>query len=404
MARHRAWGEGEVIRLPNGRARVRWRENGQRRSKNFPSVTLAEAFRRGTIGDLARERAGMGPDPRKFPALERLAKDWIARREHTHRSWVDDRGRWDNHLGPVFGRMRAAEVDVPAIRSFVEARHREGMNADTLRLLVACLSSLLTDLRERPNETGITVNPCWGLPKSLRRLLKSEHDPRFTPYVERLVDVRRLFQAMVEPQRVAYALGACAGLRPGELLALEWPDVDEQELRINVRWQARDGQKGPLKDNEARIVQGEILAPLVPVLKAWRLKTGGRGLLFPPALTRTPGRRIGEYMHPKRLMEGLEGAAKECEREDVMTWSKPWYQATRHTFATHWLRAGHHFGELALVLGHSSTWVTERYAHIRPSRERDEDPWTLDLLAAPGKVVEIGTKSPPASRQGAAES
>lgn len=404
MAKRRAWGEGEVIRLPNGRARVRWREDGRRKSKNFASVTLAEVFRRGTIGDLARESAGMRPDPRKFPALEKLAQDWIARREHTHRSWVDDRGRWNHHLGPVFGRMRPAEVDVPAIRSFVEARHREGMNADTLRLLIACLSSMFTDLCERPKETGVSLNPCRGLPKNLRQLMRSTHDPRFTPYVERLVDVRRLFQEMAEPQRVAYAIGACAGLRPGELLALEWPDVDEQDLRINVRWQAQDGRQGPLKDNEARIVQGEFLAPLVPVLKAWRLKTGGRGLLFPPELTRTPGRRMGEYMHPKRLKEGLEAAVAACKLPTIATWSKPWYQSTRHTFATHWLRAGHHFGELALVLGHSSTWVTERYAHIRPSRERDEDPWTLDLLAAPGEVVEIGTKLPPASRPDVGES
>jgi integrase len=402
MAKSRhAWGEGDITRLPNGRARVRWRENGRRRSRNFPNYQLAEVFRRGVIGDIARERAGLGPDPSTFADLETDAQAWLDRRRHTHRSWSDDRGRWNRHLSATFGKLRPAEVDLARIRAFVERQRRDGMNPDTLRLCVACLSSLFADLCERPRETGVERNPCKGLPKNLRRLLKSATDPRFTPYVERLADVRRLYQAMPTPQRVAYAIGVCAGLRPGEILGLEWSHVQERERRIDVRQQVQDGKLGPLKDDEARIVQGPFLAPLVPLLEAWRLKTGGRGLLFPPRLTAAKGRRVGAFMHPKRLTEAVEAAAKECELPAIMEWAKPWYQATRHTFATHWMKAGHSLGELALVLGHSSTWVTERYAHIRPSAERDDDPWTLDLEAKPAKVVAIGTRPGPASRRGA---
>ncbi|MFL5303057.1 MAG: tyrosine-type recombinase/integrase [Anaeromyxobacteraceae bacterium] len=389
--KRRSYGDGEVIPLPNGRYKVRWHEQGRRRSRNFRSLALAERFRRGIVGDIARERAGLPPDPRMFPTLATLAEGWIERRRYTHASWSEDRGRWNNHLAPTFGPMRAGEVDRPALRAFVEEKHREGMNPDTLRNVVRCLSTFMTDLCERPRETGIEQNPCFRLPENLQRLMRSTDDPRLTPYLERLADVRRIFQEMSEPQRVAYAIGVCAGPRPGEILALSWPDVDEEEYRIDVRHQVQDGRLCPVKDKEPRIVQGDFLAPLVPVLRAWRLKTGGRGLLFPPALTATPKKRTGAFMHPKRLTEALKVAAAACELPGIMTWKKPWYQATRHTFATHWLRAGHSLGELAMALGHSSTWVTERYAHIRPSRRGDDDPWKLDLYAPPATVTEIGS-------------
>jgi hypothetical protein len=41
-----------------------------------------------------------------------------------------------------------------------------------------------------------------------------------------------------------------------------------------------------------------------------------------------------------------------------------WYQATRHTFASQWVLNDRSIEKLAAVLGHSSTWVTERYAHL----------------------------------------
>lgn len=396
MPRKRGWGEGEVVSLPNGRARVRWREGGQRRSRNFPSRQLAEVFLRGVLGDLARERAGQAPDPRRFPPLSTLADGWIERRKTTHRSWSDDRGRWNHHLAPHFGKLRPADVEVATIRAFVEAKLKAGANKDTIRLCIACGSSLFSDLAERPRETGVERNPFLGLPKTLKRLYRSDYDSRFTPYVERLDDVRRIFQAMPEPQRVAYAIGAVAGLRPGEILALGWDNIRQGE-QIDVRGQVQDGRHGPTKDNEARILRGAFLEPLWSVLAAWRLKTDGKGLLFAPTLTKTPGRRIGAFMHPKRLKEGLATAAEKTGL-DVMTWAKPWYQATRHTFATHWLRAGHSLAELATVLGHSNTWVTEHYAHVRLGARQD-DPWTLDLLAEPAEVVDLGPRLPPASRQ-----
>lgn len=46
------------------------------------------------------------------------------------------------------------------------------------------------------------------------------------PYVRKLTDIRRIYMALEEPLNVAYAIGAFAGLRTGEVFALRWSDVD----------------------------------------------------------------------------------------------------------------------------------------------------------------------------------
>ncbi len=71
--------------------------------------------------------------------------------------------------------------------------------------LVAILSALFTDLVER----GIAAaNPARNLPRSTMRLMRQAHDPRTTPFIERLSDIRRIYLALPETFHVAYAVGA----------------------------------------------------------------------------------------------------------------------------------------------------------------------------------------------------
>jgi len=53
----------------------------------------------------------------------------------------------------------------------------------------------------------------------LMRLMRPTHDPKKTPFIEKIEDVRRTYLALPEPLNVAYAIGAFAGLRTGEVFA-----------------------------------------------------------------------------------------------------------------------------------------------------------------------------------------
>jgi integrase len=218
-------------------------------------------------------RTGLLPNPRSLPKLGEVAPDFFARRKRTHRAGAEDGSRWKNHLAPHFAHLRPTEVDAGRIRAFIEAKLAEGVNPATIRIEVAILSALFTDLAER----GIAAaNPSRNLPRSIMRLMRPTHDPRTTPFIERLEDVRRIHLELPRPLDVAYAIGALAGLRTGEVFALKWAHVDLAARRIHVR----ESVKGPLKDKDSRMVP--ILDPLRPILTAWREETGGEGLLIPP--------------------------------------------------------------------------------------------------------------------------
>ena len=303
-------------------------------------------------GNIAQGRAGQPPDPKSVPRLKDLAAPWLERRKITNRSWRDDVSRWDNHLASHFGHLRPGEVTTAEIRRFAEAKLAAGLSSTTAGHCVRLLSVFFSDLVE---EGRASSNPCRALPRSTRRLMKNAHDPRETPFLEKLADVRRVYLALPDRYSVMFAIGAFAGLRTGEVLGLAWTDVDIDAERIVVRQQVHRGELAPLKDDEARVVP--LLETLAPVLAAWKLRTGGEGLLFPPLHAKrggrpgAPSRFVREHTLGKRLRKVL--ADLKLTRPGLN-----WYRCTRHTFASQWVMGNGSIEKLAAVLGHADISTT----------------------------------------------
>lgn len=312
--------------------------------------TRLEAEQRLTLvrAEAMQRRLGAAADHRKTPVLSVLAKPWLDRREATHAAGLEDASRWRKHLAPEFGHLRPDEVDTARLRAFVEGR-RGIIAKGTVRVVVAVLSSLYEDLLER----GLVAsNPCRRLPKSLLRQMRSDHDPKDTPFLERADDVRRLYLALPEPMNVALAIAALAGLRTGEVLALRWSSVDLDGGHILVS----ESVKGQTKDRETRVVP--LQDALAPILRAWKLKSGGAGLVIPPM------RSDGEHVDKATPAGHVRAALAQLGLPPLEP--KPFYQAGRHTFASHWVMGGGDIRELQRILGHASITDTERYAHLAP--------------------------------------
>jgi integrase len=210
----------------------------------YATRELAERVRDPIVADVVAGRDGLPDIPKDVPLLNDLAAEWMMRRAATHRAARADRGRWRNHLGPFFGKLQPKDVTPAVIRSFVEAKLAAGLNPATVGHCFRLLSTFYTDLVER----GIAaLNPARVVPRLTRRLFRPTTDPHDTPFLQRLEDVRRVYLALAEPYSVAFAVGTFAGLRTGEVVDLDWRNVDLASRRIQVRVQMRDGRLAPLR-------------------------------------------------------------------------------------------------------------------------------------------------------------
>lgn len=382
--RKRTWGTGSLFERA-GRWWIRWHEDGRRRAKSYATKELAEAVLAKIIRDIGAGSAGLPRDYSDAPNLEELFTPWVERRAQTHRAASDDRLRWKNHLSPTFGGMKPHEVDAARLRAFIEAKLASGLAAQTVGHFVRLLSTFFEDVKEQGH---VAVNPVSTLPRSTRRLYKSTYDVRSTPYLERPEDIRRLFLALPEPHNVIFILGALTGCRVGELLGMDWRDIDFAGRKVHVRQQMQDGKLCPLKDKESRIVP--LSTDLAPVLEAWKLKTGAgaTGPLFTPAYPERGGRpdSPAQFVRPHTVHKALGVALKKCELPKLTL-----YQCTRHTYASQWTMAGGSLEELARYMGHSSTSTTQHYAHLAPDffSAKARDMVRVDLARPRGDVVRL---------------
>jgi integrase len=124
-------------------------------------------------------------------------------------------------------------------------------------------------------------NPVAGLDRADRDSIGPAWDPKATPWL-RPEQVRAVYLAMPglaldAPWRAMFAVGTFAGLRTGEVIALEWADLDFQGRTIHVRRSV----EGPLKDDESRIAP--TAETLATVLTDWRkLALVGAPQVFKP--------------------------------------------------------------------------------------------------------------------------
>lgn len=148
------------------------------------------------------------------------------------------------------------------------------------------------------------------------------------------------------------------GLRRGEAFGLTWAAVNMEKKQITVR-------ASTSKSDKARVIP--LNAEALQVLQAVRPPIA-KGLVFASPVT---GERLTNI---KKAWAGLVEAAK---LEDFR-----WHDL-RHTFASHLVQRGVSLFAVQQLLGHGSSVMTQRYAHLAPDHLADAVA-VLDKVAATG--------------------
>lgn len=146
------------------------------------------------------------------------------------------------------------------------------------------------------------------------------------------------------PQKTVCLLGGRAGLRRGEILHLEWSDIDFDKKIITVQ----PKKNWHPKDYECRDIP--LSEDLFLYLKNLSYKAKSNRVLYDYYGAGYSEESLSTYFRKFTKKAGLDGGVHKL----------------RHTFGSHLAQAGVSLKIIAELMGHSSTKTTEIYAHLCP--------------------------------------
>jgi integrase len=250
---------------------------------------------------------------------------------------------------PELGSKRIGRLQRPDLQRWVDGLTTPERSPSTVRNIVAALRALIGFAELRG---WVHLNPCNGL-----RLPAGEkaRDRIATPS-----EAAALITAMRPKDRAALGFAVYAGLRLGELLALDVPAVDLDGGWIHVRrsWDAGAKQFVPTKSRRPRKVP--IIDKLAVLLADHfvLLNHPSDGLLFPSA--GNPEWPIDPAILRRRIYKRWEDAGLD----------RLGFHEGRHTFASIAIAAGLNAKALSTYLGHATITITlDRYGHLMPGSE-----------------------------------
>ena len=393
---------------------ARWSEDGQRHAQTgFATRSDAEAFieHRARKAILAEGLADLG-----FPlAVERpkpssktfgsLVDEWFDVRQAEGTKTVrEDRWRWDRHLARSISARTPDSVHAKDLHRWIatlrnpdpaskgaNGKRLEPISGPTAQRVLHLLSAFY---RWAIREGHATRNPCQGLRRDagMAKMLRSTDAPDSSVVLQSKPDMERLYRAIPadyvarvrqpgramrkgqrtmktraapaaapkkyvvpNPVPIAYLMSALAGLRPGEVLPLEWKDVDLDRRIIHVRRNYRNGVISLPKSGKGREVP--IVPYLLRELSAWRKKQPTAVLVCPPVRHTTRGETC--FVGTPLIKKMLEDACDACGFA-----RGNFYDLGRRSFATLAAKAGLNPYRLKEIMGHASIETTMRYVRF----------------------------------------
>lgn len=151
--------------------------------------------------------------------------------------------------------------------------------------------------------------------------------------------------------KVGILLALYTGIRVGELCALQWDDITNENLIVNkTLHRIKEGHKTILEITEPKTKTSNRVIPLpqflIPILSKFR-STGS-----------VMQNRNGKVVEPRLMQLTFEKYIDDCGLE------KTNFHSLRHTFATRCVEAGFDIKSLSEILGHTDVKTTlNKYVH-----------------------------------------
>ena len=364
--------------------------NRKRRSVKVGSEEAAlEVARKAEAKIKSKELRLDDPDDAKRILLREYSEKWLAGhvahnlKPATQRSYRD---KIDRQIIPVFGNRYLSEISRGEIRDFCHKLMTGGLSAASVKVTLIIISSLFN----HAIEDGIVSENPAGKPGRYLRIPNHKGTVEFLTHEEgaALLDSARQHLPRLYPLFLA---ALRTGLRQGELIGLQWGDIDWSGKFLEVRRTNYNGHISTPKSGKPRRVDMSdgLAAALADHRRAIAAEAIRKGRPMPEWVF--PGERGGP-IEANWLRKRFGSCLKIAGMRHVP------FHALRHSYASALLGLGESLAYIRDQLGHHSIQITvDNYGHLVPGANRE----AVNRLDNLGKT---GRNAPPAQPAGAQSS
>lgn len=269
----------------------------------------------------------------------------------------------NKHILPNLGDFEISEISPRILQQFVKTLLENGNSKTGKALAPNSVNSIITVLQGSlrvANNLGMTVK--CAADKIMRPKTREKEVECFS------MTEQKKIEAEILNGKKDYMFGVIiclyTGLRIGELLALEWRDIDLQNSILSIRKSCHYGKN---KDNI-----------FVKIIDTPKTVSSARQIPLPRQIIAL----LKEHKKSSQSKWFISNGIKEIS---VRTYQRNFemllkrlgishrgFHALRHTFATRALECGMDVKTLSEILGHKSPTVTlNRYAHSMLNHKKD---------------------------------
>jgi integrase len=275
------------------------------------------------------------------------------------------------HLKPILGGVRLGKLRAIHIEQCYAQMERDGSGAWTRKMAGTLLSNAL---RHAVRLKLIAFNPAADVIKAR----PEEKEMLFLTEAQ-----TRVFLAAACGRRLnaLFVLAVASGLRQGELLGLQWPDVSFDNGTVTVaRTLGTVGNQFILKEPKSKRSRRTINLPsfALAALQEHRRAMLGEGNIAAHVFCTKTGQPISKSNLTRQVFRPIlksanDNAVKVAKKLNAEPALLPdiRFHDLRHTHATTLLARGHSIKAVSHRLGHASIDITlKTYAHVLPEDDK----------------------------------
>jgi integrase len=370
-----------VRQKEKGRGKPWWvfiAHNGERKSIKVGDRTAAEALAGKIQEKLKAGELQIAPE-KKIPTFGEYARKWLDGYGETHlkySTWKSYGLVLKNHLA-TFNDRPIDQITRAEIKEMIYEKLKSSLAPNSVKNIKNILSGILSHALE---DGLLLANPVSRLGKLIKT---KERKADVTPLTRE--EARDFLEAMAKHYPRYYPFFLCAlrtGLRLGELLALEWGDIDFRGGFIEVRRAyTKGGISTPKNGRIRRVDMSRQLSETLQTLQTERKRESlarGWGELPELVFVNEAGRMINSFNLRPRAFHGALAKAglRRIRIHDL-----------RHTFASMLIQNGESLAYVKDQLGHGSISITvDTYGHLVSGANRGAvDKLDDDLLITYGQ-------------------